>query len=146
MSEKSIKIKMSDVAPGSPFMQALIHVCDQSFGGRQDGKLYSLYSKASKKSKEWVERRNKLVKAYGKVDLETGDWKIAKTNTESIEAFHRDLEELNSEEVSLPIEEPIQITRRKAHNLPTSIAGLLSDVIDVQWGDDDGEHLDKEKK
>lgn len=145
MAEK-IKLKYKMMGPGSQFLASLNEICNQSFGGKQDAALFRMLKVIMGAGEEYQALREKATRRFGKLDPKMGAYSLRDLDVEKLKEYDAYIQELAETEFELPITEPVKIVRRKSHKLPSINAALVSDVIEVVWPADDGEHLDEEKE
>lgn len=140
-----IKLKKSILLPGSQFLNALNAVANQTFGAKQDSALFPVVKRVMDESKDFNALRERYVKEYLTMG-KNGEYTTEGVSPEALKEFNDTIAELSAGEFELPIETPVLLVRRKKHSLSPLIAAVLSDVITVVWGTDDGEHLDQDDK
>jgi hypothetical protein len=140
----TIKIKYKDLAPGSAFVGAFNQVAAHAFGGRADQAIMGVSRRIARAQQEYKELREKAFRAHGKPDKKKGNYTVEHLGDDKYAEFEKLMDDYAETEVDLKISAPIKVKHRKIHRFSPLAAGLVAELIEVEYDEkDEGEYLDK---
>jgi hypothetical protein len=138
----SIKLTRAIFKGDNPFYPSFSEVAQQTWGGKTDSAIQPLARILQEGFRDILALQDKYVRELGEPQ-EDGGWGMKGASKANLQEYRERMDEVFAVEIALPIEEPIQLVKRKQTKISPFQAAALQDIFTVIWPEDDGSHLNK---